>query len=133
MQTSIRLPSGLHERLSKAAGSRGIGEEIRERLEASFASEQRPSADPKTCELALAVAALADYASEVNQKSWHEDRYTFDLVDLAVGKLLASYSPKGEPTPNPESLLYVLYDKDTAPSQIAAMMVAVVIDRIRRK
>ena len=47
VQSAIRLPRSLHERLKKAGGERGMGEEIRRRLEASFEAE-KPRADPKT-------------------------------------------------------------------------------------
>src|SRR5712671_3368256 len=73
IQTSLRLPRTLYELLSKAAGDRGIGEEIRQRLQASFAPVRR---DPKTAELATAVAQIASEASSY-YRPWHEDPHTF--------------------------------------------------------
>ena len=62
VQSAIRLPRSLHERLKKAGGDRGMGEEIRRRLEASFEAERSP-ADPKTRELLDAVASCAEEIS----------------------------------------------------------------------
>ena len=54
IQTSFRLPRELYERLVEAAGEKGLAEEIRRRLEASF--EAKPSADdPKTKQLVDAI------------------------------------------------------------------------------
>jgi hypothetical protein len=44
---SIRLSPDLRERLVVAAGDRGLGEEIRQRLEASFKEEPPPSDEPE--------------------------------------------------------------------------------------
>jgi hypothetical protein len=43
VQTALWLPRDMHERLKVAGGERGLGEEIRRRLEASFSEDQ---ADP---------------------------------------------------------------------------------------
>ena len=51
VQTAVRLPQSLRDRLSNAGGERGLGEEIRRRLEASFDAEAEASVDPKTSEL----------------------------------------------------------------------------------
>lgn len=59
IQTSLRLPSDLYERLTKAAGDKGIGEEIRWRLEASFA--EKP-ADPRFADLLDTIAYAASAA-----------------------------------------------------------------------
>ena len=59
VQTAVRLPQSLRDRLSKAGGERGMGEEIRRRLEASFEAEKAP-ADPKTRELLDAISSCAE-------------------------------------------------------------------------
>ena len=43
IQSAIWLPRSLHERLRKAGGERGLGKEIRRRLEASFEAEKAPA------------------------------------------------------------------------------------------
>jgi hypothetical protein len=131
MQTSLRLPRGLYDQLANVAGERGIGEEIRQRLEASFGQTPAGS-DPKTRELALAISSLAELASR-DYQPWHTDRFTFDIVEVGLCKLLALYKPKGEPTPkpNPEGLADVLYGENATPELIGAMLAAVVFDRVR--
>src|ERR1700730_13866613 len=91
---TLRIPSDLHERLVKAAGSHGTAEEIRRRLEASFAPDPFGK-DPKTRELAAAIAGMADEASWY-YRPWHEDPFTFEILQEGIGKLLAYYRPKGE-------------------------------------
>jgi hypothetical protein len=59
VQSAVRLPQGLHDRLKKAGGERGMGEEIRRRLEASFDAEKVP-ADQRTAELLDAISAVSD-------------------------------------------------------------------------
>lgn len=56
VQSAVRLPRSLHERLKKAGGERGMGEEIRRRLEASFEAEKAPN-DPKTRKLLDAISS----------------------------------------------------------------------------
>ncbi len=51
IQSAVRLPQSLHQRLKKAGGERGMGEEIRRRLEASFDVEAKAPGDPKTREI----------------------------------------------------------------------------------
>ena len=71
VQTAVRLPQSLRDRLSKAGGERGLGEEIRRRLEASFEAEKAP-ADPKTRELLDAIASCAEEIAR-DFGSWSED------------------------------------------------------------
>ena len=129
-QTSLRLPHDLYERLSQAAGDRGIGEEIRQRCQASFAPE--PSEDPKTAELATAVAKLASEASSY-YRPWHEDPHTYAIVKVGMGLLLACYQPKGDPvpTPNPHNLADVLWAPKHSPEDVARTLVASEIRNLR--
>jgi len=39
-QTAVRLPTGLYQKLVRVGGRRGLGAEIRRRLELSFAKEE---------------------------------------------------------------------------------------------
>src|SRR5262249_53892822 len=65
MQTSLRLPRELHDRLAMAAGDKGIGEEIRRRLEASFASEPPTVSDPRFADLLSAIGYTASAAARM--------------------------------------------------------------------
>jgi hypothetical protein len=81
--------------LKAAAGDRPIGEEMRRRLEASFA-EGSKATDPKTQAL---LAAVAEVAASLNAfyKPWHESAYSLAVLKSAVATLLTVMGPKGEP------------------------------------
>ena len=102
MQTSFRLPRELRERLMAVAGDKGIGEEMRQRLEASFGPEQRV-ADPKTGEL---LAAIGEMAGRV--PGWQEDPDQFDDLVRAINLTLAGFMPAGEPKASNPALASVL-------------------------
>ena len=48
IQTALWLPLDMHEKLKKAGGERGLGDEIRRRLQVSFDAEQLPSDELQT-------------------------------------------------------------------------------------
>ena len=130
IQTSLRLPRELYERLLQAAGDRGIGEEIRQRCQASFAPE--PSDDPKTAELATAVAKLASEASSY-YRPWHEDPHTFAIVKVGMDLLLACYRPKGDPVPapNPDNIADLIWGPENSPEDVARTLVVSEIRNLR--
>lgn len=144
-QTSLRLPRELHDRLSAAAGERGIGDEIRRRLEASFAPDE--VADAKTRELARLVTHAAEIIGGVGERGsggyywpWHTDPFSFEVfklvVHMALDKALAYYRPEGEavPKPNPTGIADLLYDHDVAPEEVAVNLLHVVLsDLIGKK
>jgi len=99
-QSAVRLPQSLHERLKKAGGERGMGEEIRRRLEASFDAEKTP-ANPKTRELLDAIFFSAEEMAR-DYGDWSEDAFAFEVFKACVNLLLTHYQPKGEPVPKPK-------------------------------
>jgi hypothetical protein len=112
VQTAVRLPQSLRDRLSKVGGARGLGEEIRGRLEASFKSNEA-SADPKTQELLDAIASCAkEIANDL--QPWSADPYAFAVLKETINMLLTPLEPKGEAAPNvnPESVLVFLFDDE---------------------
>lgn len=123
LQSAIRLPRGLHERLKQAGGERGMGEEIRRRLEASFEAEKVP-ADPKTRELLDAIAFF-DEEMFYDFGSWSEDAFAFELLKACVDKLLTYYRPKGEAKARPatDSRAALLYGPDRSPEAISRLLV----------
>jgi hypothetical protein len=92
MQTSLRLPSDLYDKLTEVAGDRGIGEEIRRRLQASIGAVEM---DWQTRKLADAVAIVAQRAG------WRNSRRGFAVFRAALGELLAQLRPPSEPSPDP--------------------------------
>lgn len=97
--TAVRLPQSLHERLKKAGGERGMGEEIRRRLEASFDAEAA-SANPKTAELAGAVIYCADQTA-LFYGDWSKDAFAFEVLKACVDMLLTYHHPEGTAVPHP--------------------------------
>lgn len=64
--TSIRLSPTLYEQLDKARGSQSLGEEMRRRLDASFAAEVRPATDdPRFRDLLTAIGHAAAGAARM--------------------------------------------------------------------
>jgi predicted DNA-binding protein len=131
-QTSLRLPASLHDRLSDAAeaGGRGLGEEIRERLERSLVSEPR-AADSKTRELLRAIERMADELADY-YPPWHADPFSFRAFLTAVNKFLMwHYRPPGdlknpEPKPKPGSpAADELFHEKATVDNVSAMLVAV--------
>jgi hypothetical protein len=112
VQSAIRLPRNLHQRLKKAGGERGMGEEIRRRLEASFIAENA-FADPKSREF---VDAISSFANETMRDygDWSKDRFAFEVVKACVNMLLMHLQPKGEAVakPNPDGAGDLLYGPD---------------------
>jgi hypothetical protein len=112
LQSAVRLSKSLHERLKKAGGERGMGEEIRSRLEASFEAKSAPK-DAKTSELLDAISAMAEEISGYYGR-WSEDAFAFEVLKACVNMLWAYYQPKGEliANPNPDSAAYLLFGPD---------------------
>ena len=108
-QTSLRLPRELYDRLAQAAGDRGIGEEIRRRLEVSFAGTAPLAEDQKTRRLLRCIAAAATavpWVGPVSQmmgtggasRAWHADPDAFEALARAIPALIEQIAPrpKGE-------------------------------------
>jgi hypothetical protein len=95
-QTSLRLPSDLYDKLTKAAGDTGIGEEIRQRLEVSFAGQPPAVADEPTRELLGAISFAAQQCQAMLDKPWHAHPDVFHAFKEAVAFLLRAFEPPGE-------------------------------------
>jgi hypothetical protein len=123
LQSAIRLPKSLHDRLKKAGGERGMGEEIRRRLEASFEAERLPE-DPTTRELLQAISTMADETS-LFWGRWSENAFAFEVLKECVNLLWAYYQPKGEPTanPNPDSAADLLFNPEVSVKEVSQAMV----------
>jgi hypothetical protein len=103
-QSAVRLPRELHERLKRAGGERGMGEEIRRRLEASFEAERVPR-NPKTRELLDAICFAAEELGYFYADSdWSEVPFAFEVLKGCIDLLLAERRPKGEAVVPPTEL-----------------------------
>jgi hypothetical protein len=86
------MSEGLHRRLSKAAEAAGhsLGEEMRRRLERSFAL----AADAETGQLLAQIALAADILAR-QWASWHSAAPAFDAFMGAVATLAERQKPVG--------------------------------------
>jgi hypothetical protein len=106
-QTTFRLPQELYDKLIQSAGAKHpIGEEIRQRLEASF--ETAPT-DPKTRKLLAAIAHVVD--GMILDGSWHDDLHLFRVFREALLALLSRFEPPGA---SPDAY-YMMFSPDDPP------------------
>ena len=96
IQTSLRMSRALYDALLGAAQQRGVGvgEEIRQRLDSTFALAL---GQPETGEF---VSAIMHAAHQIERAygHWRADPFAFRVFNTAISTLLAYYTPKGEPT-----------------------------------
>src|SRR3954469_9482494 len=123
VQSAVRLPRSLHERLKKAGGDRGMGDEIRRRLEASFDAEKVPS-NPDTQKLIDAIS-FSDEELVRDFGSWSKDRFAFEVFRQSLNAVLKQYEPKGElvPAPNPNGLAQILYADNPSAGDVSRFLV----------
>ena len=122
IQTSLRMPEALRDRLAQAAtaNGRGLGEEIRRRLEASFGSAP-VSADPKTADLLRVVARAAAILNE-QWAPWHADAGPFAVFKAAIEDVLSRQQPEASGTTKKSYRGAVLFDASTPPERQGAML-----------
>ena len=119
IHTTFRLPRDLHERLTKVSGDRGIGEEIRRRLEKSFDAEGNEYARVLTEGISETVSLTGQFFGD-----WRKDAFAFQVLKAAVNLILERARPTGEPTPNfkPDSLADMMFKATDTPENIGAMI-----------
>ncbi len=108
IQTALWLPRDMHEKLKNEGGERGLGEEIRRRLEYAAEASETPK-DEVTGEV---FDQLKDILRD--HPEWHEDRFVYDLVRAAIDVVFASHRPSGEGNPETKARLKALYGQETA-------------------
>lgn len=103
-QTTIRLSSNTYDLLADWAGlsGRSVGEEMRRRLEASFASSRSADVDAKTRQLLDAIAVMAADLEE-SFPAWHADAGSYQAFARALVRWLRRYESPGDASlkPNP--------------------------------
>ena len=94
VQSTIRLPSSLFDRLeasNKGRGGRGVSEEIRQRLEASFSHERAVDRLIATYDTTPELADGIFYLSDLVQQcygDWTKDRFAFEVLKASIEKML---------------------------------------------
>jgi hypothetical protein len=101
VQTSLRLPEELRNRLAQAASAegRGIGEEIRRRLERTFAEDDAvtvrvpPTQDEETGRTLRVFAAMAAIVAG-EWSPWHADAGAFAVFKAGIEDVLSRHQPE---------------------------------------
>jgi hypothetical protein len=122
IQTALWLPRAMHEQLKKTGGDRGLGDEIRRRLQASFDEEQ---VDATTHELLDAIEQIERNLSL--DEPWHTDRFTFEVFKAAINELLSHYQPSSEADAGTVSKLQTMYGPEEKPETIGRILARIAI------
>jgi len=94
IQTAVWLPRGMHERLKRDGGERGLGDEIRRRLQLTVDADQQWR-DPVTELLVNDVRKIVFRLADGN-KTWWEDRWAAKTLKEAVFRLIQRLCPSSE-------------------------------------
>jgi len=128
IQTALWLPRDMHEKLKEDGGERGLGDEIRRRLQLTFVAEQQ-SGDPIT-DLLLNLIRQIDRKLSLDV-SWSEDSIGFDVLRLAINKLLSdlilNIHPTSESRQATMAKLQARYGPDAKPETIAEILARTVL------
>jgi len=124
VQTALWLPRDMHEQLKQAGGERGLGDEIRRRLQRTFDDEKREG-DPVT-------DLLADLTRQVDLRfrdvgRWYEDPWICNKFKDALGELASSLclvrsQSVSAPEPATLSKLHAKYGPDVKPESIGTLI-----------
>lgn len=114
IQTALWLPREMHERLKKEGGERGLGDEIRRRLQFSFDAEPP---DKTTDELLDAINQIVIALDE----PWYTNRFVFDVFKAAIIELLSKYQPNGQAEPEAIAKLQTTFG-DEKPETIGRIL-----------
>jgi hypothetical protein len=117
IQTALWLPRGMHEKLKKAGGERGLGDEIRRRLKNSFDAEQLPR-DQITDELLDEIKHVEGNLDE----PWHKNRFAYDVFKAAINELLTNYLPSSEAQSGTVTKLQSRYGLEKKPESIGQIL-----------
>jgi hypothetical protein len=117
IQTALWLPHDTHERLKKAGGERGLGEEIRRLLDTSMAAAKTPL-DEVTEEILDQIRDIARDLS-LDRPLW-ADPPNYNAFHIAVNALLSSHEPRGEAQPEAIEKFKAVYGGD--PESVGPIM-----------
>jgi hypothetical protein len=96
-QLKVSLPDDLRDQLEKASGKAGhsLGEEVRGRLERSFAEDA--ALDPITRELVAGIINLATAVQADLGAQWHTFPAVHKVFTAAVAQRIGGYKPRTNP------------------------------------
>jgi hypothetical protein len=127
IQTALWLPREMHEQLKEDGGERGLGDEIRRRLQVSFGVEQRRSDELTELLLDLIKQSAAKLSLVA---SWWADRSAFEVIKLVINDLISQLTTNqlgSEPQPETMTKLQSTYGPDATPETIAQKIASTVL------
>jgi len=103
-QLKVSLPDDLRSWLEAAVEGTGrsLGDEIRQRLEATFDREEK--LDNQTLRLAYAIDRLASYVFLQTNHRWYDHAAANRVMRHAITARLARLRPEGDPVFQPDEL-----------------------------
>jgi hypothetical protein len=122
IQTALWLPRDMHQRLKEAGGERGLGEEIRRRLVASFGIEKRPRDSDTDLLLDLIKHVAVNLSLD---EEWWASHFACDVFKAAINELvreLVSFQGLAEPQPGTTTKLQTRYGPDEKPETIGRIL-----------
>ena len=122
VQTALWLPRDMHEKLKEAGGERGLGEEIRRRLQSAFDAET--PTNEVTNEVIEQIKEIARDLS--HHEPWNANRFAFDALKAAINNLLSRHQPSSEGKPETRAHLQALYGEEE-PETIGRIMARLAI------
>jgi hypothetical protein len=110
-QLKFRLDDDLNEKIEAAARDHGWGvsEEIRRRLEASFAGAAPAGLDPALVDIMAAIGQAAVGAGKMFPSSKPGDTTKYETFVEAAQTLMAAFAPEGHPAVTQEQGLRLSY------------------------
>ena len=126
IQTALWLPRDMHERLKELGGERGLGDEVRRRLQASFRAGHEGD-DGYT----VLLLDLIGHAAKIlgADEQWHVTRPARRLSEAAISNLLVEISKFSGGDVN-QSKLQDKYGANAKPDTIGQVIAhAVLVDR----
>ena len=122
IQTALWLPHDMHEQLKKDGGERGLGDEIRRRLQVSFGVEQQPRDKPTDLLLDLIKRIALNLSRD---EEWWANRFALGVFKTAINELLSdmiSIIGPSEPLPGTITKLQTRYGPDEKPETIGRIL-----------
>jgi hypothetical protein len=129
-QTSLWLPLDMYGKLTQAGGDRGLGDEIRGRLEISLKADDSLR-DTETAELMEAITRIQ--VNMPRDRLWHDDRFAFDVFEAAINHLLSKYQPRSAVQSESKAEFEALYGKDEKAETIGRILARAALMAARDK
>jgi len=130
VHTTLRLPADMHARLGGTTGERGVAQEIRRRLEASFERDANSEIATLTGPMEDAAAMVTEYFGD-----WRADPFAFQVLSAATALIFEKSKPAGSAVAkfNPGSLADVMFAANDPPEKIGEMIGAMALRQSRAK